>query len=372
MGIVSVKPIYAQLVLSDGETFEGEAAGFITDVTSGEVVFNTVMCGYQEVISDPSYAGQIIAFTSTHIGNYGVHNDHNESPRPHCRGVAMRDLSRFPSGVRSQGDLDSFLRDYRVPAIHGIDTRRLTRHIRDAGSITGAFGVADTSTLFEAAKREMGTKGVDLVGDVTTKHTYTLGSGARHVVVYDLGVKSTILRQLAAFATVTVVPVFTPVADVMALKPDGVFLSNGPGDPTEVGTLAEEIAGIVGKVPVFGICLGHQILALALGGRTFKMRFGHHGGNVPVQDIRNQRIEITSQNHNFAVESGSVPGVTETHVCLNDNTLAGMYVDGADAFSVQYHPEASPGPHDSRRYFREFMQMIDRYRETRTASRRGV
>ena len=352
----------ARLVLRDGEEFEGEAIGAPAEAAAGEVVFNTVMCGYQEVVSDPSYAGQIIAFTSPHIGNYGVNAADDESDRPRCRGVIVRELSRRPSSWRAAGDLDGFLRRRGVPGIAGVDTRRLTRHIRDAGAMPGAFGAAPTRLLAEAAAAEPGTSGVDLVSEVTTTRPYTVGRGRRRVVAYDFGIKSAILEQLGAVATVTVVPAATPAADVIALEPDGVFLSNGPGDPAMAGPISGELTALVGRIPLFGICLGHQVLALALGGRTFKMRFGHHGGNVPVRCADTGRIEITSQNHNFAVESGSVPGATETHVCLNDGVLEGLAVNSADAFSVQYHPEAGPGPHDGRRYFSEFADMMDRRR----------
>ena len=357
-----IAPEPALLVLSDGEVFEGEAAGAPASVASGEVVFNTVMSGYQEVISDPSYAGQMIAFTYPHIGNYGTNDSDTESARPHCRGVIVRDLAPRPSNWRATGSLDDYLCRHGVPAITGIDTRRLTRHIRDAGAMPGAFGTAAEATLLAAARAEPGTSGIDLVAEVTTEHPYTVGTGAYRVVAYDLGIKSTILDCLQELATVTVVPAHTPAAEVLARQPDGVFLSNGPGDPELAGPASEARLTLGGTVPVFGICLGHQLLALSLGGRTFKMRFGHHGGNVPVQCTATGRIEITSQNHNFAVVAGSVPGVTETHVCLNDGTLAGLSVDGADAFSVQYHPEAGPGPHDARHHFSKFAEMMDRCR----------
>ena len=350
-----------QLVLADGEVFEGEGIGADPPggVASGEVVFNTVLCGYQEVITDPSYAGQIITFTYPHIGNYGVNATDDEAARPHCRGVIIRDLARRHSNWRAEGDLDSFLRRHGVAAIAGIDTRRLTRHIRDAGAMPGAFGSADQAALRAAAEAEAGTAGIDLVSRVTTREPYTVGDGPRRVVAYDLGVKTTMLRHLGELATVTVVPADTPAAEVLALEPDGVFLSNGPGDPEEAGRIVDELPKLIGHVPIFGICLGHQVLSLALGGRTFKMKFGHHGGNVPVQDTRTGKVEITSQNHNFAVEMGSVPNVTETHVCLNDGALEGLVHNELPVFSVQYHPEAGPGPHDSRYLFEEFARLMD-------------
>ena len=350
-----------QLVLADGELFEGEGIGADpTDgVATGEVVFNTVLSGYQEVITDPSYAGQIITFTYPHIGNYGVNAADDEAARPYCRGIIIRDLARRHSNWRSEEDLDSFLRRHNLAGIAGIDTRRLTRHIRDSGAMPGAFGPVDEATLLAAARAEPGTDGVDLVSVVTTKEPYTVGNGPRTVVAYDFGVKATMLRHLGAIATVTVVPASTPAAEVLAMNPDGVFLSNGPGDPEVAGPINEELPKLIGEVPIFGICLGHQLLSLALGGRTFKMKFGHHGGNVPVQDSRTGKVEITAQNHNFAVEIGSVPNVTETHLCLNDGALEGLVHNELPAFSVQYHPEAGPGPHDSTYLFTEFAELMD-------------
>lgn len=350
-----------QLVLADGEVFEGEGIGAdpVDGIASGEVVFNTVLSGYQEVITDPSYAGQIITFTYPHIGNYGVNATDDEASRPHCRGVIIRDLARRHSNWRAEGHLDTFLRRHGIAAIAGIDTRRLTRHIRDSGAMPGAFGTVDTAALRAAAQADPGTAGVDLVSMVTTNAPYTVGSGPRKVVAYDLGVKATMLRHLGELATVTVVPADTPAADVLAMDPDGVFLSNGPGDPEEAGSIVTELPKLIGEVPIFGICLGHQVLSLALGGTTFKMKFGHHGGNVPVQDSRTGKVEITSQNHNFAVEIGSVPNVTETHICLNDGALEGLVHNDLPAFSVQYHPEAGPGPHDSRYLFDQFAELMD-------------
>jgi len=350
-----------QLVLADGEIFEGEGIGADTvdGMVSGEVVFNTVLTGYQEVITDPSYAGQIITFTYPHIGNYGVNTSDEEAARPFCRGVIIRDLARRHSNWRSEGGLEGFLRRHGVAGIAGIDTRRLTRHIRDTGSMAGAFGSADAAGLRACADGEVGTAGGGLVDLVSTKKSYVVGEGPRHVVAYDFGVKATMLRHLGEMATVTVVPADTPAADVLALNPDGVFLSNGPGDPEKAGSIVAELPKLLGAVPIFGICLGHQLLSLALGGRTFKMKFGHHGGNVPVQDTRSGKVEITSQNHNFAVERGSVPNATETHVCLNDGALEGLVANDVPAFSVQYHPEAGPGPHDSRYLFDQFAELMD-------------
>jgi carbamoyl-phosphate synthase small subunit len=353
----------AALVLADGTLFEGEAIGADppNGVASGEVVFNTVLSGYQEVLSDPSYAGQIITFTYPHIGNYGTNDADDESRRPFCRGIVIRDLARRRSNWRAEADLDEYLRRHGVAGIAGIDTRRLTRHIRDAGAMPGAFGTADEAVLEQAAADEPGTDGVDLVAGVTTVEPYTIGDGPRRVVAYDFGIKATILRHLGNLATVEVVAASTPAAEVLARQPDGVFLSNGPGDPATVPYAAEAIRGLLGEVPVFGICLGHQLLGTAVGGSIEKLPFGHHGGNHPVRRIATGSVEITSQNHNFAVVADSLAGVAElTHVNLNDGVCEGLRVLDAPAFSVQHHPEAGPGPHDSRYLFDLFADLMDR------------
>lgn len=353
----------AALVLADGSVFEGEAIGFMPEsgVASGEVVFNTVMTGYQEVLSDPSYAGQIITFTTAHIGNYGVNTFDNEATRPHARGVIVRDMARRRSNWRAQDDLDSMLKRAKVPAIAGIDTRRLTRVLRDNGSIQGAFGTADQDVLLAAARAEKGTSGIDLVSTVTTAQPYSFGDGKFKVVAYDFGIKATILRCLADIATITVVPASTSAEEVLAMRPDGVFLSNGPGDPEMVMGATQAIRQIVeAGTPTFGICLGHQLLSRAFGGSTFKLPFGHHGGNHPVRNLRTGSVEITSQNHNFCVDADSLAAVAEiTHLNLNDNTNEGMRLKSLRAFSVQYHPEAGPGPHDSRYLFAEFADLME-------------
>jgi carbamoyl-phosphate synthase small subunit len=353
------------LVLADGSVFEGELIGAepAAGVSTGEVVFNTVLSGYQEVITDPSYAGQIIAFTNPHIGNYGVSVADFEARRPFCRGVVVRELARRRSSWRSDGDLDGLLRRYGLSGIAGIDTRRLTRRIREAGALPGAFGGADERTLRAAAAAEPGTAGVDLVAEVTTTELYTVGRGGLRIVAYDLGIKRTILRQLAALGTVEVVPASTPAADVLVREPDGVFLSNGPGDPAAVPYVADAVAALLGRVPVFGICLGHQVLARAIGAETVKLPFGHHGGNHPVQHLASGRVEITSQNHNFAVDADSLGHRAEvTHVSLNDGVCEGLRLRDVAAAGVQYHPEAGPGPHDSRYLFEEFGWMMARAR----------
>ncbi len=349
------------LVLADGETYEGELIGAATDVPAvGEVVFNTALAGYQEIITDPSYAGQIITFTYPHIGNYGVNEDDNESRRPFCRGIIVRDLCPTPSNWRATEDLAPFLLRHGVPAISGIDTRRLTRHLRDRGALPGAFG-ADESAARAAAIAAPLTDGVDMVAEVTTAAPYVVGDvdAPFSVVAYDFGIKTTILRRLqAAGCRVEVVPASTPAADVIARKPDGVFLSNGPGDPEPVAGAVDAVRGLLGEVPIFGICLGQQILGLAVGARKLKLPFGHHGANHPVRHEATGRIEITSQNHNYAVDVDGIAGVARTHVNLNDGIAEGLRVLDAPAFSVQYHPEAGPGPHDARYLFGEFTDLM--------------
>ena len=354
----------ARLVLADGSVFDGELIGAdpVNGVAAGEVVFNTVMSGYQEVITDPSYAGQIISFTYPHIGNYGV-NDHDfESVRPFCRGVIVREMARRHSNQRAQDSLDAMLHRFGVSGIAGVDTRRLTRLLRDTGAMPGAFGTAGEAALHAAASAEKGTDGVDLVAQVTTPETYTVpasGPSPRRIVAFDFGIKTTILRHLSGLGTVVVVPASTSGADVLALQPDGVFLSNGPGDPAMVGYAVHTIAELLGQVPIFGICLGHQLLSRALGGLIFKLPYGHHGGNHPVRHEATGHVEITSQNHNFCVDPASLEGKVEvTHLNLNDLTNEGMRVLGAPAFSVQYHPEAGPGPHDSRYLFQMFDDLM--------------
>jgi carbamoyl-phosphate synthase small subunit len=370
------------LVLADGSTFEGELIGADPGPrgATGEVVFNTVLSGYQEVISDPSYAGQIITFTYPHIGNYGVNADDDESRRPFCRGVIVRDLARRRSNWRSTEGLDGYLRRHGVPGIAGVDTRRLTRHIREAGAMPGALG--SDEKVKAAAAAEPGTDGRDLVAEVTCAEPYTVAAaafggtgsmtltigpegtggrdGQRRIVAYDFGIKRTILRHLSRLGDVTVVPASTTAAEVLAREPDGVFLSNGPGDPAAVTYATDAITQLLGEVPVFGICLGHQLLATALGATTHKLPFGHHGGNHPVRRLASGQVEITSQNHNYAVAEGSLGRDVEvTHVNLNDGVIEGIRAPGQRAFGVQYHPEAGPGPHDAAYLFDQFAELID-------------
>jgi carbamoyl-phosphate synthase small subunit len=354
----------AVLILRDGEVFEGEAIGALEDgaVATGEVVFNTALSGYQEVITDPSYAGQIIAFTYPHIGNYGTNPDDDESRRPFCRGVIVRDLARRPSSWRSTESLPDFLARFGVPGITGIDTRRLTRHLRDVGAAPGAFGT-DEAAVRAAAATAPATDGIDLVATVTTETPYTAGDADApfHVVAYDYGIKRTILEHLTGSGCyVDVVPASTPAAEALARKPDGIFLSNGPGDPAAVAGAPANVAGLVGQgVPVFGICLGHQILGLGIGGRTVKLPFGHHGANHPVRHEESGRVEITSQNHNYAVDPDAFDRDVEiTHVNLNDGVCEGLRLRGEPVFSVQHHPEASPGPHDAAYLFDDFLAVM--------------
>ncbi|HVA03320.1 MAG TPA: glutamine-hydrolyzing carbamoyl-phosphate synthase small subunit [Acidimicrobiales bacterium] len=356
----------ALLVLADGEVFEGEAVGALPPdgVATGELVFNTVLSGYQEVVTDPSYAGQIVAFTYPHIGNYGVTALDDEAARPWCRGVVVRDLPPRPSSWRATGSFEEFLISSELPGISGIDTRRLTRHLRVDGAMGCAFGTAPEAALRAAAAAERGTTGCDLVTGVSVSEPYQRGSGPLRIVAYDFGVKETMLRALGDMATVTVVPAAHAAADTLAMGPDGVVLSNGPGDPAALPEHAAIIAELLGRVPVFGICLGHQLLASAIGARTYKLPFGHHGGNHPVRRLDTGKVEITSQNHNYAVDGATLPdsgafAAEVTHVNLNDGVVEGFRCRGVAAFSVQYHPEAGPGPHDARYLFERFRQMID-------------
>ncbi|MCB0969144.1 MAG: glutamine-hydrolyzing carbamoyl-phosphate synthase small subunit [Ilumatobacter sp.] len=358
------------LVLADGSVFEGELIGAdlgdSARIATGEVVFNTALSGYQEIITDPSYAGQIITFTYPHIGNYGVNAHDAESRGAFCRGVIVRDLARRASNHRSEGHLDALLREFGIPGIAGIDTRRLTRLIRDTGAMPGAFGDASEADLRAAAEAEPGTDGIDLVATVTTDAPYTVavdGAPDRLIVAYDFGIKTTIVRHLAELGRVEVLPARTPAQAILDLGVDGVVLSNGPGDPEPLVEIVDNVRALVDRqVPLFGICLGHQLLGRALGAGTVKLPFGHHGGNHPVKNLLTDGIEITSQNHNFAVDADSFGSlgrqVQMTHVNLNDGVCEGLQVVGERCFSVQHHPEAGPGPHDARYLFTQFDQIM--------------
>lgn len=382
----------AILALEDGRVFKGRAAGARTR-RGGEVVFNTSITGYQEVFTDPSYSGQIVCLTYPHIGNVGTNLDDEESAKPYIEGLVVREFSALASNWRSSETAQAYLERYGVPVIWDVDTRALVRHLRDVGALRGVVatdGTAEEKLIAEA--RALPTMaGLELASRVTSKKQYEwrrgsidlgaaqvtgvgaaavgkaardAGSGAEpryKVVAYDFGIKQNILRLLVDYGCdVTVVPAQTSAEDVLALKPQGVFLSNGPGDPEPVGYAVGNIREMLGRVPIFGICLGHQLCGLALGGRTFKLKFGHHGSNHPVQNLRTKKVEITSQNHGFCVDPDSLPAseVEITHVNLNDHTNEGMRHRSLPLFSVQYHPEASPGPHDARYLFDDFISLM--------------
>jgi carbamoyl-phosphate synthase small subunit len=383
----------AILALADGTVFEGRALGFEGE-TVGEVVFHTAMTGYQEILTDPSYKGQIVTMTCPHIGNYGVAKEDGESRRIRAEGFIVRESSRRPSNWRSEQALDEYLRAAGVVGIEGIDTRELTRHLRDTGSQQGLISHLDMSprAAVEKAQVALSTIGRDLVREVTCGKPYEwiTGSGhwepetqeqnkrsdrRYHVVVYDFGVKQNILRRLVDVGcTVTVVPASTPAESVKALKPQGIVLSNGPGDPEGVPYAVKAIQSLIGHVPVLGICLGHQLLGLAAGLHTRKLKFGHHAANHPVMDLRTRKVEITSQNHNFAVQipdldrnATAAPTIhtpygrlTISHMSLNDDSIEGMTWLDQPIMSVQYHPEASPGPHDSAYLFDQFVTMMEK------------
>ena len=368
----------ALLVLADGKIYKGEHFGSEGEVEA-EIVFNTSMSGYQEIITDPSYCGQMVVMTYPLIGNYGVNPEDFESDRPHLSGFIIKELSKVQSNWRSRGSLEEFLKETNVFGIQGIDTRALTRQIRDKGAQQAILSTdtSDPQRLIEKVRKSPGLIGRDLVKEVTCKNAYdwnesewTIQSGKTklkevkdrpyNVLVYDFGVKRNILRKLTrAGCKVRVVPANTPADEVLAIRPDGIFLSNGPGDPAAVPYAIDNVKTILGKVPVFGICLGHQILSLALKGKTYKLRFGHHGGNQPVLDVKSGKIEITSQNHGFAVEQNSFDSdVDITFLNLNDDTVEGIQHKSWPVFSVQYHPEASPGPHDSEHLFYKFVNLM--------------
>ncbi len=370
----------AILALADGTTFEGHAVG-ATGEASGEVVFNTSMTGYQEILTDPSYVGQIVCMTYPEQGNYGVNRVDEESARPHATGFVVRNHAEEPSSFRAEISLDAYLRAHGVVGITGIDTRRLTRHIRNAGAQMGVVSTEGSAkALVERARALPGMEGQDLANRISTASPYEWrengadawtaaerseeASPRFHVVAYDWGLKRAMLRLLAAAGCrVTVVPSRTTAEAALAMKPDGVFLTNGPGDPDAVVGAREAVAGLLGKVPVFGICLGHQILALAIGARTYKLKFGHRGANQPVQDLATGKVDITAQNHGFAVDAESLGKRAKvTHLNLNDRTVEGIEVLDAPAFGVQYHPESSPGPHDARSLFGRFVEMMERRR----------
>lgn len=355
----------ALLVLEDGRAFRGRAWGAEGE-SCGEMVFNTSMSGYQEVLTDPSYAGQIVCMTYPLIGNYGVNRADEESARPWVEGFVVREASPVASSWRSEETLDEYLRRWGVVAIDRVDTRALVRHIRDKGAMRACISSVDLDegSLVEKARASAPMENRELASAVTTAERYEVtaqGPERFRVVCYDFGVKRNSLKELAALGCrVTVVPASTPASDVLAMRPDGVYLSNGPGDPASMTKVVEEIRGLVNEgVPTFGICFGHQLLGRAFGGDTYKLRFGHRGGNQPVKDIASGRVEITSHNHGFAVSAESLPEDVEvTHINLNDGCVEGMRHKSLPVISVQYHPEAAPGPHDAAHHFLRFVELM--------------
>jgi carbamoyl-phosphate synthase small subunit len=371
----------AVLALADGRYFIGKALGATGEVT-GEVVFNTSLTGYQEILTDPSYHGEIVTMTYPQIGNYGINSEDVESRKPFLSGLVIKESCPFPSNFRSEMSLDDYLKQNNIIAIEGIDTRALVKHIRTSGAQTGIISTLDTDPqrLIAKAKAAPSIVGRDLVKEVTCAEPYgcdegvwALGEGYTkpqerpyRVVAYDFGIKRNILRNLtSAGCDVTVVPATTSAEEVLAMNPDGIFLSNGPGDPEPLLYAQENIRQLVAtKIPIFGICLGHQLLSIALGASTYKLKFGHRGGNQPVLDLERQRVEITAQNHGFAVDQESLDQeqVKVTHINLNDNTVEGIAHCQYPAFSVQYHPEASPGPHDAHYLFERFIELIKKHK----------
>ena len=341
----------AYLALADGTVFHGVAFGAKKDAL-GEVVFNTGMCGYQEILTDPSYAGQFVTLTPAEVGNYGINADDIESRKLFLSGLVIGDLTE-PSNWRSEKSLDEYLKENGVPGIYGVDTRALTLHLRDHGNQKAFLYVGERG--MGNGEREAVAKAHEFNQAIKQSNNQAIP----HIVCYDFGVKTNILRSLASWAKVTVVPAKTPAEEVLAMNPDGVFLSNGPADPAAVTYAIENIQKLLGLRPIMGICLGHQLLSLACGAKTGRLKFGHHGCNHPVKNLATGHVEITSQNHNFAVLPESVPDCLEvTHINLNDNSIEGVRHKTLPAFSVQYHPESCPGPHDSKYLFDELRKMI--------------
>jgi carbamoyl-phosphate synthase small subunit len=360
----------ALLALEDGRVFRGRSWAAEGE-SLGEMVFNTSMTGYQEVLTDPSYAGQIVCMTYPLIGNYGVNSEDEESDRPWVEGFVVREASRMASSWRAQETLDAYLKRWNIVALDGIDTRALVRHIRDKGAMRACISTTDLNdeSVIEKARQSPSMENRELASVVTTKQPYEVapaGGERFHVVCYDFGVKRNSLRELSRLGCrITVVPASTTAAEVLAMNPDGVFLSNGPGDPASMDREVEQIQELVkSTVPTFGICFGHQLLGRAFGGKTFKLVFGHRGGNQPVKDLQGGGVEITSHNHGFAVLADSLPADLEiTHVNLNDRCVEGMRHKTLPIISVQYHPEAAPGPHDAEHHFRRFIALMEQRAE---------
>jgi carbamoyl-phosphate synthase small subunit len=361
----------AILALEDGRVFRGRSWA-ANGESCGEMVFNTSMTGYQEVLTDPSYAGQIVCMTYPLIGNYGVNKEDSESSRPWVEGFVVREASRMHSNWRSEESLPDYLKRWNIVAIDHIDTRALVRHIRDKGAMRACLSTTDAEadSVIEKARNSPPMENRELASVVTTTRPYEFpaaGAERFHVVCYDFGVKLNSLRELSqAGCRVTVVPASTPANEVFAMKPDGVFLSNGPGDPASMNKEVEEVKLVAQSgTPTFGICFGHQLLGRAFGGKTFKLTFGHRGGNQPVKDFRDGHVEITSHNHGFAVQADSLPPEVEvTHINLNDQCVEGMRHKTLPIISVQYHPEAAPGPHDAEHHFKRFIDLMERRQPT--------
>lgn len=353
------------LALEDGRTFRGFSFG-AAGTTVGELVFNTSLIGYQEILTDPSYAGQVVTLTYPEIGNYGTNDEDLESTsgKIYARALVVRHLSKLYSNWRATRSLGDFLASQNIPGITGVDTRAITRHIRDKGAMRCALSteILDATKLTEMAASSPVMTGADFTGEVTTEKSYKVGSGKYRVAVLDLGIKKNILNQLAGRGlSLTVYPARTKAAEILSDKPNALFLSNGPGDPAACKDILDEMPALIDSgLPTFGICLGHQLLSIALGAKTYKLKFGHRGGNQPVKDLRTNKVEITCQNHGFAVDADTLPDTLElTHVNLNDNSVEGFRHKTKPIFCVQYHPEANPGPHDSNYLFERFLQLIE-------------